>query len=155
MELDEGVSQQSKQDQFSCSNNSEENKLVYLNFEEFNTGKGSRFPSYFAIPRQLQLYIENNPDEFMNSLGFPQEVCELLTETKMVKRIIAAGQKIGPLTREERKLKLMKYKEKRQHRTWYPKINYDSRKRVAETRMRQHGRFVSTRNANLKQENAA
>ena len=51
--------------------------------------------------------------------------------------------KVGCLTLEERRLKILKYKEKRMKRTWSKKISYDCRKRVADNRLRVKGRFVT------------
>jgi len=41
---------------------------------------------------------------------------------------------VGLLTRRERKVKVDRYIEKRKRRKWIRRINYHSRKRVADTR---------------------
>uniref|UniRef100_A0A7S3JHE8 CCT domain-containing protein n=1 Tax=Euplotes harpa TaxID=151035 RepID=A0A7S3JHE8_9SPIT len=50
---------------------------------------------------------------------------------------------VGHLTRQERELKVKKYLEKKRLRKWDKKVNYESRKKVADTRPRYKGRFVS------------
>ena len=50
---------------------------------------------------------------------------------------------LGTLTRDERREKVNKYLEKKHRRKWLKKINYHSRKRVADTRLRYKGRFIS------------
>jgi len=54
---------------------------------------------------------------------------------------------VGLLTVSERKEKVQKYLHKKKIRTWGKKINYHSRKRVADTRPRFKGRFVSVSQA--------
>mmetsp|Transcript_31773 Transcript_31773/g.31486 ORF Transcript_31773/g.31486 Transcript_31773/m.31486 type:complete len:213 (+) Transcript_31773:21-659(+) len=55
--------------------------------------------------------------------------------------------KIGTLTLEERKLKIEKYLEKRKKRTFSKRIAYACRKRVADSRIRIKGRFVTKEQA--------
>jgi len=57
------------------------------------------------------------------------------------------GKHIGALTVEERKAKIDKYLEKRKKRTWNKKISYDCRKRVADSRLRVKGRFITKNQA--------
>mmetsp|Transcript_22050 Transcript_22050/g.21747 ORF Transcript_22050/g.21747 Transcript_22050/m.21747 type:complete len:189 (+) Transcript_22050:16-582(+) len=57
--------------------------------------------------------------------------------------------RIGSLTLEERHLKVQRYLDKRQRRTWNKRINYDCRKRVADKRIRVKGRFVTKEQACL------
>ena len=53
------------------------------------------------------------------------------------------GQTIGKLTPEERKAKIARYLKKKEARQWDKKVQYQSRKKVADKRPRFKGRFVS------------
>jgi hypothetical protein len=55
-------------------------------------------------------------------------------------------QKIGALTKEERKLKIEKYLTKKRIRTWNRKTTYQCRKQVADKRLRLKGRFTKKPN---------
>jgi hypothetical protein len=50
---------------------------------------------------------------------------------------------IGGLSFEKRRLKLVKYMEKKKRRVWRKKVNYDCRKKVADGRLRIKGKFVT------------
>ena len=54
---------------------------------------------------------------------------------------------IGALKIEERRRKVEKFLQKRKIRTWNKKISYDCRKRVADSRLRIKGRFVTKKQA--------
>ena len=51
------------------------------------------------------------------------------------------------MTIEERREKIEKYLQKRKKRTWNKKISYDCRKKVADSRLRIKGRFVTKEQA--------
>mmetsp|Transcript_16355 Transcript_16355/g.17090 ORF Transcript_16355/g.17090 Transcript_16355/m.17090 type:complete len:214 (+) Transcript_16355:42-683(+) len=51
--------------------------------------------------------------------------------------------KIGAYTREERQILIEKFRAKKKRRVWRKQIKYDCRKRLADTRPRVKGRFVS------------
>lgn len=53
------------------------------------------------------------------------------------------NRKIGGLSFERRRLKLVKYIEKKKYRVWRKKVNYDCRKKVADGRLRIKGKFVT------------
>ena len=55
--------------------------------------------------------------------------------------------KIGNLTAEERTAKVAKYLEKRRNRSKKHTIHYECRKRVADQRIRVHGRFITKTDA--------
>ncbi|CAG9328873.1 unnamed protein product [Blepharisma stoltei] len=59
------------------------------------------------------------------------------------KTIWSQSKKIGTLSYEERREKIMKYLEKRKRRNYNKKIAYACRKRVADDRIRVKGRFVT------------
>eukprot|EP01017_Pseudomicrothorax_dubius_P043150 TRINITY_DN7134_c0_g5_i1.p1 TRINITY_DN7134_c0_g5~~TRINITY_DN7134_c0_g5_i1.p1 ORF type:complete len:386 (-),score=85.47 TRINITY_DN7134_c0_g5_i1:161-1318(-) len=59
----------------------------------------------------------------------------------------APSRKVGALSLEERRAKVEKYLLKRKQRTWNKKISYDCRKRVADSRLRIKGRFVTREQA--------
>ena len=50
---------------------------------------------------------------------------------------------IRGLSFEKRRLKLLKYMEKKKKRVWKKKVNYDCRKKVADGRLRIKGKFVT------------
>ena len=54
---------------------------------------------------------------------------------------------VGPLSKKERDKKVRKYLEKKKRRKWTKKVNYQSRKKVADSRPRYKGRFVSFEHA--------
>ena len=64
------------------------------------------------------------------------------------------GRKIGTITAGERRLKVIKFLEKRKKRIFKKRISYECRKRVADSRIRIKGRFVTKEQAsNLVNEN--
>lgn len=82
--------------------------------------------------------------DLVAGLGLPVEVEEMLNSSKLFSNLqLSSTRKIGTLTVEERRIKVEKYFEKRKKRTWSKKINYDCRKRVADSRLRFKGRFVT------------
>jgi len=50
---------------------------------------------------------------------------------------------VGTCNLEERREKIQKYLEKRKRRTWNKRISYECRKKVADSRLRIKGRFVT------------
>ena len=57
--------------------------------------------------------------------------------------VLLAHKQVGPISAEERRLKIKRFMEKRSKRTWGKKIVYDCRKLVADHRLRVKGRFVA------------
>lgn len=54
---------------------------------------------------------------------------------------------IGRLSKAERAQKVKKYLEKKKRRNWEKQVNYESRKKVADTRPRYKGRFLTSEQA--------
>ena len=55
--------------------------------------------------------------------------------------------KIGGLSFEKRRVKLLRYLDKKKRRVWQKKVNYDCRKKVADCRLRVKGKFVTLEQA--------
>lgn len=73
------------------------------------------------------------------------EVTQSLPNTDSINDFNSAedGTFVGHLSKKQRDLKVKKYIEKKKKRKWDKKVNYESRKKVADTRPRYKGRFVS------------
>ncbi len=88
--------------------------------------------------------LKNSFSNLFQGLNFPAEVEAVLTKSKLLNSFQwPIVKKIGPLTVEERRVKVEQYLKKRKERTWNKRINYDCRKRVADSRLRFKGRFVT------------
>ena len=57
--------------------------------------------------------------------------------------VVGDGCRVGVYTREERQKRIERFREKKLKRIWRKQIKYDCRKRLADTRPRVKGRFVS------------
>lgn len=55
--------------------------------------------------------------------------------------------RIGTITAMERREKVQRYLLKRKNRIWSKKVSYDCRKRVADSRLRIKGRFITRKQA--------
>lgn len=86
------------------------------------------------------------------------EIMELSPITQRIEDIVnVVGNKlrrIGTITVMERKEKVQRYLAKRKNRIWGKKVSYDCRKRVADSRLRIKGRFITRKQASriLKQD---
>jgi len=86
----------------------------------------------------------DNPRDIWGNFAIPSEVEEYINNSGVLNHLpFHVPRKIGTLTVEERRVKIEKYLEKRKKRTWCKKISYDCRKRVADSRLRIKGRFVT------------
>ena len=56
---------------------------------------------------------------------------------------LPGNKKIGTISLQERKVKIQRFLEKRKRRSFTKKVNYQCRKRVADTRVRVRGRFIT------------
>lgn len=81
----------------------------------------------------------NNSNDLLNNLPISAEIRKDLKKTPFLEKI----RRIGTLSVEERKAKVEKYLEKRKQKSWDKKTNYQSRKKVANNRLRVKGRFVT------------
>lgn len=95
----------------------------------------------------MKLKAPENLKEILGGMNVPNEVKEFFQKTTWMGQngqgMNAETRKIGTLTLAERRVKIEKYLQKRKKRTWSRKINYDCRKRVADSRLRIKGRFVT------------
>jgi len=86
--------------------------------------------------------------DILNGMNLPTEIEDFLNSTNLLNQMqFPAVRKIGTLTVEERRAKIEKYLQKRKKRTWNKKISYDCRKKVADSRLRIKGRFVTKEQA--------
>lgn len=80
-----------------------------------------------------------------------EEIIELSPITQRTDDIIrvVSGKlrRIGTITAMERKEKVQRYLTKRKNRIWGKKVSYDCRKRVADSRLRIKGRFITRKQA--------
>ena len=96
-------------------------------------------------------------DVFKSTSGLSQTSVTGLQPSTMLSRIpllasdfgpangiaIGDGCRVGVYTREERLVRIERFREKKLKRIWRKQIKYDCRKRLADTRPRVKGRFVS------------
>eukprot|EP01022_Parablepharisma_sp_SALTPOND_P004352 TRINITY_DN120145_c1_g1_i1.p4 TRINITY_DN120145_c1_g1~~TRINITY_DN120145_c1_g1_i1.p4 ORF type:complete len:205 (+),score=16.87 TRINITY_DN120145_c1_g1_i1:670-1284(+) len=88
------------------------------------------------------------PITSMNGRGFVMEpvfmplIPERLPQCEAKREL-----KIGPLTMAQRAAKIRRYMEKRKKRKWMNKPRYIGRQKVAETKLRINGRFISKERA--------
>jgi hypothetical protein len=76
---------------------------------------------------------------------YPQEQTDLKPQPPLPKPVLHynSSKRVGTLSYEERHIKVQKYYEKRSRRSFAKKIAYNCRKRVADSRIRVKGRFVT------------
>ncbi|CAG9316525.1 unnamed protein product [Blepharisma stoltei] len=125
--------------------------------------EGNPLPDFFGFYESiLRMSVESclmapNPEFWMpfqdpesffpatESLQLPVEMEENLKPTQFVEE----QKKIGLITAEERKLKVQRYLEKRKKRTFKKIVTYECRKRVADSRIRVKGRFITKEQAEM------
>jgi CCT motif len=96
----------------------------------------------FSPIEPMQLLLDELPDFNVNHNCISDIQTSLKIPTAIKKYDI---NHIGTLSVQERTKKIQKYLEKKKKRTWKKRIHYDCRKKVADSRLRIKGRFV-TRN---------
>ena len=87
------------------------------------------------MPKPLD-FFGNNESEGGDSKG---------PKTKLSKNcsVLPFVKKVGTLSLDERKQKIYRYLEKKRRRNYAKRVGYACRKRVADSRMRVKGRFIS------------
>jgi CCT motif len=98
----------------------------------------NEFIKYFPNPLESVFSLENL---------IPTEKTKNSYEKHPNQRFLTApNAKVGTISIEERRIKVQRFLEKRKRRVYTKKISYLCRKRVADTRERCKGRFVSKKN---------
>jgi len=96
------------------------------------------------VPDFMRMKGSGNVEDLLKGLNVPEDVQDYLKNSNVMGQMSwMETKKIGTLTLSERRAKIEKYLEKRKKRTWSRRINYDCRKRVADSRLRIKGRFVT------------
>lgn len=91
---------------------------------------------YFSV-----MNLENSENKNLGKDGHPKKYENNLLPKPKIQ--YSQTKKIGTLTYEERRQKILKFLEKRKRRNFNKKISYVCRKRVADDRIRIKGRFVT------------
>jgi len=106
-----------------------------------NSGNVEELLKGLNVPEDVQDYLKNS--NVMGQMGHMGPMAQMGQMGQMGQMSWMETKKIGTLTLSERRAKIEKYLEKRKKRTWSRRINYDCRKRVADSRLRIKGRFVT------------
>lgn len=103
------------------------------------------YQSVSADPIRPTLSAESSSSSSSSSQGVSQNRTPLLASDFGPANgiIIGDGCRVGVYTREERLVRIERFREKKLKRIWRKQIKYDCRKRLADTRPRVKGRFVS------------
>eukprot|EP01016_Furgasonia_blochmanni_P053010 TRINITY_DN8515_c0_g2_i2.p1 TRINITY_DN8515_c0_g2~~TRINITY_DN8515_c0_g2_i2.p1 ORF type:complete len:637 (-),score=152.53 TRINITY_DN8515_c0_g2_i2:76-1986(-) len=102
---------------------------------------------------ELSQFLKHSREEgglnLPSEIHFQRNIEKIISSTNLFSDILFSQhkRKIGPLTVEERQAKVEKYLQKRKQRSWNRRISYDCRKRVADSRLRVKGRFVTKEQA--------
>jgi len=104
-------------------------------------------PSEFHIPEHPILKLDANRQDFSNvKLENGSGITTVLPVFQHYETIFSHGSsvaRIGAYTKDERRRIIERFRAKKQRRVWSKQIKYDCRKRLADTRPRIKGRFVS------------
>lgn len=97
--------------------------------------------AFQSIPDELKQWFPYGMEGMMPSLpDNPGAFEPMLLKSSAT---VNPNLKIGSITLEERRIKVLKFLEKRKRRNFKKKISYMCRKKVADKRVRIKGRFVS------------
>lgn len=99
------------------------------------------------LPQMLPEAPETVQDVVLQDIELPKKAPRRNRSPKKGRKPTVARppeqpKQIGTISLEQRKLKIMRFLEKRKRRQWGRKISYDCRKRVADSRLRCKGRFI-------------
>lgn len=112
--------------------------------EDITLSRSQSLPAFTGLPIKKADGSQVNLSQY----GIPSDIEEYINNSGVLSHIpFHSSRKIGTLTVEERRIKIEKYLQKRKKRTWSKKISYDCRKRVADSRLRIKGRFVTKEQA--------
>lgn len=103
---------------------------------------------HYPVPSYLmtgQLTTPQGGFELQHGLGTMSEPLNYSTPKC---EIYSTEFRIGAYTVEERKIKIERFRARKRKRVWRKQIKYDCRKRLADTRPRVKGRFVSRKDNN-------
>lgn len=105
---------------------------------------------------RIELRVE--PEVVKPEVHKPQESREFrYTLQTPVIEVFSTETRVGAYSKEERQIRINRFRDKKKKRVWRKQIKYDCRKRLADTRPRIKGRFVSrkeeTNNANIAESN--
>lgn len=84
-----------------------------------------------------------HPPIFLVTLAEDSTACDLGTDTRTEDPGHTEKPSVGPLSREARRVKIQRYREKKARRNFAKKIAYQCRKTVADNRVRVKGRFIT------------
>lgn len=94
-----------------------------------------------SIPEEMKSWLPIPFDFMMGPLGDSNMPTQITMPQRA--KVYSTSQKIGSISSEERRVKVLKFLEKRKVRNYKKKISYMCRKKVADQRIRVKGRFVS------------
>lgn len=112
--------------------------------------KGKMFFKEKNIQPKKNLAVKQILKKDINPFNFPKKIISVLPQLTSVQSSEQSQipTKKNGLSPNDRKLKIEKYLEKKKRRVWEKKVNYDCRKKFAESRLRLKGRFIAKQEIN-------
>lgn len=114
-----------------------------LGFHDTPLFKSQERPVYASSSSSSSSSYNPPPSRPMGPLYGPEPELTIATFGPMNGVVVGDGCRVGVYTREERQKRIERFREKKLKRIWRKQIKYDCRKRLADTRPRVKGRFVS------------